>query len=377
MPEGVNGLMPEILEFVQQAVDSGKVFSFVNDPRSQFRVVGPDGQIQTYLGATFLPLVSQDSNLFVDEGFEWLSLIGTDGDLFSRVPLRSAARHRAQGVSLATNDSGAQLTPKDYDTLKRLVRLGKLEGANRVIQTLLLVGAIRPLNDIIEKQRWQAIVDAKVVRAGDNDYYEEVDYTNIPGHRVNTGQQWYDPDYDPILDIQAMADKMGSVTNIIVRRRLVSVLTSHPKMRMRSGSVVLDGTSLRNIPGRSNLSELNQILTLDGLPPLQIYESYFHNLQGERIPFLRDTAFVMLNTSAIDPENISVDPDLITPTSLGYVGNGTPAGQDRPGRVAFLHTILNTKAPGMWVEGTQVTLPVVRTSEDNHRVGVLNVPYKI
>jgi hypothetical protein len=78
----------------------------------------------------------------------------------------------------------------------------------------------RPLLEVIEKQRWQAIIDASVVRIGDNGYGETVTYPNPTGHRVAAGGTWSDNAYDPYADIMALAEVLavkGYVVNRISR----------------------------------------------------------------------------------------------------------------------------------------------------------------
>lgn len=375
--------MPDLATFINDQVDSGAVASFVNDARSQFRINMPDGSVTNYLGARLLPVVLQTDNIVEDGGIDWIAPIGVDGTLYSRVPLRQAMEGQSALYRLGVNDAGAQLTPKDYDFIVQAVRKGNIPGAQEVLRNFLLVAAIKPLNDIIEKQRWQAIVDAQIIRRGDNDYREVVGYENPTGHRVTIASGttaaptgWYDSAHDPFTDIQAIADSMGTVTHIVTSRRIVSALAAHPMVKNRVGLTTFTASGdLTTLAGRATVDAINGTLQADGLPPITVYEGFYNDEYGNRKRFLRDDAFVMLNASAIEPEaTIDANPNYIRPGSLGFVGMGINAGQTQPGRNVYLSVNANTKAPSLRGEGTQRSLPIIRDRENNQRIGVINIP---
>lgn len=375
--------MPDLASFLEQLNDSGELRQFVNDPRAQFQI-----RERTYLGAQILPIVStgERGNAYREEGFAMRSVIASDGTQRSAIPIVKAGRGQSMMVELGANDKGAYLDGADFDALNRFLNSNLAPQAIAQVSNFLTTQVVQPLTDIIEKQRWQAICDAQVIRVGDNDYSEQVDYQNPAGHRVTIGSGttgspagWYDPTHDPLEDIYALADTLrdaGYMPNrMFASNRIIQLLLKHPIVKQATGAVVSDLSTgaFEARAGRGSLASLNGLLVEQELPTIEAYNLAYLDASGNSQPFLRKDALVMVSTESVDPAYVAENP-LLEATSLGYVGLGRTAGRIENERTVVLNIIgpdQDPKNPRVIAEGTQMTLPVIQKSTG---VGVLNVP---
>jgi hypothetical protein len=373
-------------EFFKQLYEQAVVHDFVNNVQANFQI-----RNRVYLGAQYLPLVStgERGNMFREDGFEMISSIAYDGTRYSDIPVRKAGRGKGMIIELGANDKGTYIEGPDFDALVK--RLNQNLTPEALAQLLDLVGThvVQPLTEIIEKQRWQALADARIIRIGDNDYGEEILFENPVGHRVTVASGtdaapagWYDPTHDPMADIYALAQTLQDAgyepTAIITSSRMVNLLSNHPKVKASLGRVVQDPTTsnLVTTGGRARLAEINGLLSEDSLPPLQTYNLRYVDHDGSQKRFLRDDALVMLSTDPVDPTYVEPD-TLLEPTALGYVGNGITAGRTENGRTVALKVNSveqqEIKNPNVHAVGTQMTLPILLRSK---AVGCLNIPAK-
>lgn len=373
--------MADLAKLIADKMADGSITSFVNDGRAGFTLNMPDGSTVDYVGARYLPLVNRE-NAFDEDGIYFRSVIAYDATRYAPVVPRGGMESEPVSVRLRTNDTGAQLTGRDYDVIVQLSRLNRIDGVERILQDFLQTQIIKPLNDLIEKQRWQAIADGIVKRRGDSGYVEDVAYANPDGHRVTvpsgtaaakTG--WYDPDYSILNDIFAMADKLGTVTDIVTSRKILALMSMNNEIKAYGGLAVTNtqGQS-QTLPGRVLANSIDTILQGNSLPGIALHEAKYEQLDGTRVRYLRDDAFVMLNTSSLNPETVSEQPELITPTTLGFVGNGIATAQTTNGKAVYLRVNGNRKSPNVEAEGTQVSLPVLLNAEGRQKLGVFNIP---
>ena len=375
--------MADLAKIISDKLDDGSVTSFVNDARAGFSMTMPDGSTVNYVGARYLPLVNRE-NAFDEDGIYFRSIIAYDATRYAPVVPRGGMESEPVSVRLRTNDTGAQLTGRDYDVIVQLSRLNRIDGVERILQDFLQTQIVKPLNDIIEKQRWQAIADGLVKRRGDSGYYEDVAYANPAGHRVTVGSGtnavpagWYDPNYSILNDIFSMADTMGTVTDIVTSRRIVSLISMNKEVKAYGGLSIVNAQGVQQtLAGRALTEQINNIMQANSLPPITVHEAKYEQLDGTQVRYLRDTAFVMLNTSSLDSTVVSDRPELITPTTLGFVGNGIATSQTTNGKAVYLRVNGNRKSPNVEAEGTQVTLPLLRNAEGRQRLGVFNIPAK-
>lgn len=375
--------MADLAKIIADKLDDGSITSFVNDARAGFALTMPDGSTVDYVGARYLPLVNRE-NAFDEDGIYFRSVIAYDATRYAPVVPRGGMESEPISVRLRTNDTGAQITGRDYDVIVQLARLNRIDGVERILQDFLLTQIIKPLNDLIEKQRWAAIADGIVKRRGDSGYQEDVQYANPAGHRVTVPSGttaapagWNDPNYSILNDIFAMADKLGVVTDMITSRRILSLMSMNNEIKAYGGMAVTNAQGqAQTLPGRVLSDSIDNILRSNGLPGITLHEATYEQLNGTRVRYLRDTAFVMLNSSSIDPTVVSDRPELIAPTTLGFVGNGIATAQTTNGKAVYLRVNGNRKSPNVEAEGTQVSLPVTRNAEGRQRLGVLNIPAK-
>lgn len=368
--------MPSLKEFIQTKVRDGSVSRHINSVTAQFGITTADGQTTNYPFAQVLPLVNKP-NLFEEAAMVMRSLIAVDGTRFSAIPLRTSAEDTSSIVALGANDTGMQVDPEMYDQLIELAEGDDVDGAEQVLNNILDSQVIKPLNDIIEKQRVQGIVDGVVKREGPARYKDWVQLENPAGHRatIPAGTQgaplgWHGPNYDPIQDLRAAKLKLGTVTHIFTTQRIIDILSMNAAIKNR--------TPLNNVAtGAVDEALLAAIFRANGLPAPIVDEEFYDSRQGRK-RFLREDAFVMLNSSAVDPESVE-DGILLSPTTLGFVGKGIVAGQRTNGRITgFVFSDENyigqQKAPSFVVEGSQYSFPVIRNRAGAQRLQVYNVP---
>jgi hypothetical protein len=370
-------------QFLNELYKDGTLMEYANDPRAQFQIGA-----RTYMGAQILPLVStgERGNVFREEGFAMRSQIAADGTRFSPVPLAKAVRGQGMMIELGSNDTGGYLEGPEFDALNKYLNSNLAPQAIAQVSNFLQTQVVQPLTEIIEKQRWQAICDAQVIRAGANGYQEQVDYDNPAGHRVTvasgtTGAPagWFDDTHDPLEDIYNLADTLNdkgyTPTRMFASNRVIRLLLRHPLVKASAGRVVSDlaTSAVQPRSGRVTLTDLNGLLAEDGLPAIERYDLTYEGRDGSFNKFLRDTALVMVSTNSIDITYVDEQP-LLETTSLGYVGLGRTAGKVTNERTVKLEVVgpdQDIKNPRVVAEGTQMTLPIIQNSK---AVGVLNIP---
>ena len=206
-----------------------------------------------------------------------------------------------------------------------------------------------------EKQRWEAIVSASVVRSGDNGYTETVSYSNPANHRAAAGGTWSNDSYDPFADILAQADLLESkgytVGRIITSRTVLSILAGNDKVKARTGVATINASGqITATAGRATRDAINGALERDGLPAIETYDLQYRTQTGTGY-FLSRSAFVLIATTGQD-ESIDLGDtnSLMVENTLGYTAIGRATGQAAPGRVlrwlARLYDGLDDKPAG-------------------------------
>ena len=375
----------DVRTFIDNLEATGEARDYINAARTQFGIRLPTGD-HPYPFAAVMPLVERE-NLFEEEAMYFLQTAAYDATRYSPIVPDQAMRSDGYTVKLGTQDKGIEIDGRNYDTLVRLARAGRVPALNSFMQTLLDTSVVVPLLDKIELHRTQAIVEGTVTLVGKNGFGYAVPFANPTGHRVTiasgtTGAPtgWYDDSYDPMEDIKAKRDQMGGCTHIFARSTLAGVLQGNAQIKAYSGRASISlagGVTLR--AGSATRQDIQDLMSSEGLPPITINNAQYRDEAGNLQYFLRDTAFVMLNTNEVDQEQYGQNPDGDIPlfdegTGLGYVGNGYPAGRLNPGRHLKLEYVDNGKAPHVGAVATQTTGPVLRNSEAVQRLAVLNIP---
>jgi hypothetical protein len=373
--------MPDVITLLRQMQEDNVLAEFASDPLVSF---GPPDQ--PLLGATLLPDRTVRSNTYTDRSVKFLTVIANDGARYSPAQKKGSGLAVADiGVVLGNQDIKRSLEADDYDALVQLLN------TDRSLDTSIaaMIGwfdraVIRPLEQIKEKHRWDAIVDAEVVRRGHNGYVEAVSYPDPAGHRANVGTVWTNNAIDPFDDIEAtvqlLRDKGFEPNRIITSSAVVSVMTKNTKVKSRTGQALLQVDGSGTLSARylsSSLREINNTLQGAGLPPIEVYDATYRT-QRETKFFLKRKTMVILSTQRFD-DGLFVPADTpgaedprFTDPNIGYTAIGIPTGYAQPGRPAFLNPYLTTKPPRIEAEAWQTTIPVIR---EPNAIAVLEAIY--
>jgi hypothetical protein len=369
----------DLMTLVANAQSDGSFARIGTDPLAQFNA--NERNEPTYLGALLWPERLVPENDYTDEGITYKTIVANAGTRYSSTQKKGAELYGSMKVSLGESDLSRELNGRDYDALVRMLRNDLDEQGMATMLNWADVTLNRALVEFNEMQRWQAALDARVLRKGNDNYFEQVDYPNPSGHRVTIAggtlaskAGWYDPTHDPVEDIFSMADLMYSkgynVARIVTSRTLVSILGKHPLIKSRAGKVVVSTTGqLSGAAGRASLSDINEMLQADGLPPIQIYERRYNTDIGTKRFFREDAFFMAATTGRVEEIDLGDDEPLVIYDTLGYVAVGRGVGQSDPGR--FMQVEPQTKKPPrLEGEAWQSSIPVISEPES---VGVLTI----
>lgn len=353
----------DLASLVNQLMEDGTVRALALNTAAMFGITP-----RRYIGAELLPERTVDENTYREDAVRFRTVIANSGTRYSPVQKKGGDLVGSFLVELGNSDIGREITARDYDALVKL-----LQNATTMEATANLMRfADRTLNGALieynEKQRWDAIVSASVVRTGDNGYSETVSYSNPANHRAAAGGVWSNDAYDPFTDILAMADllegKGYTVGRIITSRTVLSILSGNDKVKTRTGVATINTSGqIAATPGRASSDAINMALARDGLPPIETYDLLYHTQTGSG-RFLPSTVFVMVATTGRD-ETIELSDtaeNLIISDTIGYTAIGRATGQPTPGRVIRM-TAKEDKPPRVEGEGWQTSLPVITDPE--------------
>jgi hypothetical protein len=353
----------DLMSIVEEMIADGHFRRLLRNPRAQFGT-----SRRRYLGAEILPEREVTSNAYTEDAIRFRTLVANDGTRYS--PAQKKASGILVGsfkVELGYQDIATEMDARTYDALRAYLNNNSdIEAMARMANWV--DGAVnRALIERTEVQRWQAILDAQVVREGDNGYREILDYPNPAGQRANVGGDWADPSYDAWLDIeervQFLTDKGYTVSRIITSTKALSLLRANAKVAARVGAVAVagDGT-LTTVAGTITRDRLNALASESGLPKFETYDLRYQT-EGENPRFMRDTAMTFVSQTGRDEDiDYPEGENFTVPDVAGYVAIGTGAGQAEPGRAVNVEVFRN-KPPRIEAEGWQASLPVLADPE--------------
>jgi hypothetical protein len=335
----------------------------INNPSVQF---GPPAR--PYLGANLLPERTVPLNRFTETGLRFTTVIANDGARYAPVQRKEGGQVVGTfDVSLGEQDIGREFTGRDYDAFLDYLSQGggSMEQAARLLGQFVDTGITRALVELNEKHRWDAIVNASIVRTGDNGYSETVSYPNPASHRANAGGTWSSDAYDPYTDIIAMSDllrtKGYNVSRIITSTKVLNIMLGNDKLKDRwSANRTIIGGSVA-FRGRMTQAELQGGMQADGLPMIEVYDNTYRTTTSTA-RFLADTVMVMISTTGRDETIGWASGDRFLPDTLGYTAIGRAVGQPGPGRVLKAFPF-DDKPPRIVFEGWQTSLPVLMDPE--------------
>lgn len=365
--------MPEIVtltELLNELQSSGAIADLINDPAAQFGT----GEIP-YLGAQLLPEQLRDENMYKETQVKYRSFVAQAGSYYSPAQLNPAGELVGTfNVELGKTDQADQVTAQDYKNLMKLLNRKQSKEALLAALRWFDTHILRPILDLNEKYRWDALINALVVRMGSNGYLENVQYPNPVGHRpaaisggtASNPAGWYETDgsYDPFEDIFAIADMFSKKGYRLKRmltggRRLGSVLGKNPVVRERTSRITISTAGqIEAQPGRATAAQINAFLNEEGIPSLEIYDKTYHTrVNGEQL-YIPDNKIVFLcNTGRSESVDLGERGVLELENTLGYFGIGTTAQSFTPERT-FNVEERNLYPGGFYSEGIQVGLPV-------------------
>lgn len=323
-----------------------------------------------YLGATLLPERMVPENAYEETEIRYRTVIANDGSRYS--PAQKKGEQSIIGsflVVLGNSDIAREFTSRDYDGVVRLL------GANRSLDAMAVftrwtdTAVNLGLVELNEKQRWDAIVNALVIRSGDNGYIEPVKYPNPSGHRVAAGGAWSNNSYDPYLDILAQAQLLRTkgyeVNRIITSSQVVTTMCANAKIQQRVGSLMVfnNNGTLSTFQSTASRAQLNSRLAQDNLPPLETYDAFYYTQDGTA-RFMPVDCMVMVATTGRQEELVfdQTQEQLAVENVLGYTAIGRAVGEMNPGRVIRAWPF-NNKPPRVEAEGWQASLPVILEPE--------------
>ena len=354
--------MADIAELVNQLMTDGTVPTIARNANAQFGIAP-----RSYLSASLLPERMVDENAYREESIIYRTVIANDGTRYSPSQKKGAALVGSFLVELGNSDIASEFTSRDYDALLRILNTRPSMDAAASLLSWLDRTVNLALIEKNEKQRWEAIVSASVVRSGDNGYTETVSYSNPANHRAAAGGTWSSDSYDPFADILAMADLLESkgytVGRIITSRTVLSILAGNDKVKARTGVATINASGqITATAGRATRDAINGALERDGLPAIETYDLQYRTQTGTGY-FLSRSAFVLVATTGQD-ESIDLGDtnSLMVANTLGYTALGRAAGQAMPGRVLRMEAFEN-KPPRIEAEGWQTSLPVITNPE--------------
>jgi hypothetical protein len=359
----------DIASLVNTLMEDGTVRTLALNAAAQFGLVP-----RRYIGAELLPERTVTENAYREDAIRYRTIIANSGTRYSPTQKKGGDLIGSFLVELGNSDIARELSARDYDALITMLQNNPtMEGA-----ATLLRFADRTLNlalvEYNEKQRWDAIVSASVVRTGDNAYSETVAYANPANHRAAAAGTWSSDAYDPFTDILAMADllegKGYTVGRIITSRTVLSILAGNDKVKTRTGVATINTSGqIAATPGRASSTAIDMALGRDGLPPIETYDLLYHTQAGSA-RFLPSTVFVMVATTGRD-ETIELSDtaqNLTLTDTIGYTAIGRAAGQSAPGRVIRM-VAQEDKPPRVEGEAWQTSLPVITDPES---IAVIN-----
>lgn len=348
---------------IKQMNADGAFRSISANPFAQFGT-----NVRRYVGAEILPERLVNENTYREDLVRYRTVIAGDAGRFAPAQKKGSVSTAGQFlVELGTQDILIEITGKEYDQIVQMSLRGNDVDVASFIAQLVDLKVNRALVEKTEVQRWQALVDAEVVRAGANGYSETVSYPDPSGHRAAAGGDWTSDAYDPMDDIiaqhQLLASKGFNTSRIITSTQVVSTLAKNAKVSSRTGTLQVVGGSLVSAGGFATMNSINQMLQSNGLPVIETYDATYRTEDGTMHRFLPETAMLFVAQGGQDPVSFQFEDETrVVSNPLGYTAIGRPAGQSEPGRVINVEQFKN-KPPRVVAEGSQESLPVITESE--------------
>lgn len=351
----------DLLTWLAQLKSQGQFAAIAGNPAAQFGVP----RVREYLGATLLPERTTFQNMYKETGIRYMTVIANDGSRYSPAQKKDGGEIVGSfNVELGDQNIAREFTARDFDALLELLGRGGGDmqaAADNVLQWTDMV-LNRALIELTEKQRWNAIVTAQVVRRGDNGYVETVTYPNPTGHRAVASGVWSNDAYDPMDDIFAMADLLTSkgyrVTRIVTSTKVMRILEGNQIVARRFAGVRV--LSASDVFDRLNRDNINAGFERNGLPTPEVYDLTYRDQSG-RFRFLPEDAMVLFSDTGRDETVEIADGVRYLPNTIGYTAIGRAPGESAPGRI--INVQYGDDPPHLEGKARQTSLPVIAEPE--------------
>jgi hypothetical protein len=353
--------MADLYSLINSMRTDGTIATIARNPAAQFGRTG-----RNYLGASLLPERTVEENAYREESIRYRTVIANDGTRYSPTQLKQGDLVGSMLVELGESDIAREFTSRAYDALLRQLGGNQSMEAVASVTRWLDTTVNLALVEKNEAQRWQAIVDASVVRTGDNAYTETVSYSNPAGHRAAQAAAWSTDATDIFENIFTMADLLSSkgytVNRMITSRNVLSIMGGNNTVKARTNRVIVNTSGqIQSTSGRATRDDINGALASDGLPTIETYDLQYRTQSGDEY-FLKRDVFVLVATTGQDETIDFGDTEELFPNTLGYLAIGRAAGQSAPGRVIRMEA-KEDKPPRIEAEGWMTSLPVILNPE--------------
>lgn len=359
--------MADIGQLIDDLRERGEFRNLARNTRMQFGT-----STKPLIGASILPNREVPENAYTEEEVRFRTVIANHSTRYSPVQRKGNDLVMGLKVELGNMDIGRELTGRTYDTICRLMDRAMTPEATAQAIKWVDTAINRALTELEEKERWDAIVNASVIRRGDNNYVETVSFPDPSGHRVTAASQWSDPTVDPFVDIFAMADFLRSkgyrVRRIIAGGTAISILQNNPIANARIARFQVIQAGSTYLEGRTTLAQINAYLSEEELPAIERYTTTYRDQSSGGTPFIpQDSMIFIAETDRTEEIDLGDGESMEVQSTLGYYGIGRAVGQTNPGRVIQVFSYTN-KPPRLEAEGFQTSFPVI---QDPEAIGVI------
>jgi hypothetical protein len=355
--------MADLITLINQMNSNGAFATISGNQIAQFGT-----PVRRYVGAEILPERLTNENAYRESLIRYRTVVANDSPRFTPAQKKGGVDLIGEMlVETGTQDIAVELNGREYDALVQASLRGEGQDVQAAIAQWVDLRVNRALIERTEIQRFQALVDASVVRVGQNGYNETVAYPNPSGHRVAAAGDWTSDAYDPMDDIIAQHELLASkgyrTSRILTSTAVVSMLAKNTKISERTGTLQVVGGSLVSAGGFATLNSINQMFQSNGLPIIETYDATYRNEDGTMGYFLPAATMLFVAEAGQDPATFTFEDETrVVSSPLGYTAIGRGAGQQSAGRVINVAAFSN-KPPRVEAEGYQESLPVITEPE--------------
>lgn len=356
--------MADLITLLNQLSADGAFAAIASNQLAQFGT-----PVRRYVGSEILPERLTNENMYREDLIRYRTVIANDAPRFSPAQKKGGVDLvGSMTVELGTQDIAVEMTGREFDFLMQQAVRGEIEDVVARINRWVDLKVNLALIEKSEVQRFQALVNAQVVRSGANGFSEVVDYPNPAGHRVAAGGDWTSDAYNPLDDIIAMhqllASKGYQTSRIITSTDVVATLARNQKVAEQNVSLSFMQGGLAQMQGFGSVSAVNSLLQSNGLPILETYDTTYR-VEGQTFArFLPAGTMLFVAQGGLDPETFQFEDETrVVSNPLGYTAVGRAAGQPAPGRVVLPPRLFTNKPPRLEAEGYQESLPVITEPE--------------